>query len=79
MKICLFFYCSESRLRVSVCMIFTYRHALSVKCIDAAINGLNFITLSLVNISNVNLTARISIPPEPVFRKMGRQISGPDC
>ena len=31
-----------------------------------------------VNISNVNFTSKISIPPEPVFNNMGQQMSGPD-
>ena len=31
-----------------------------------------------VNISNVNFTSKISIPPEPVFINMGQQMSGPD-
>ena len=31
-----------------------------------------------VNISNVNFTSKISIPPEPVFQNMGQQMSGPD-
>ena len=31
-----------------------------------------------VNISNVNFTSKISIPPEPVFKNMGQQMSGPD-
>ena len=29
-------------------------------------------------ISNVNFTSKISIPPEPVFKNMGQQMSGPD-
>ena len=31
-----------------------------------------------VNISNVNFTSKISIPPEPVFKNMGQQMSGLD-
>ena len=31
-----------------------------------------------VNISNVNFTSKISTPPEPVFKNMGQQMSGPD-
>ena len=31
-----------------------------------------------VKISNVYLTSKISIPPEPVFNNMGQQMSGPD-
>ena len=31
-----------------------------------------------VNISNVNFTSKISIPPGPVFKNMGQQMSGPD-
>ena len=31
-----------------------------------------------VNISNVNFTSRISTLPEPVFKNMGQQMSGPD-
>ena len=31
-----------------------------------------------VNISNVNFTSKISIPPEPVFKHMGQEMSGPD-
>ena len=31
-----------------------------------------------VNISNVSFTSKISIPPEPVFKNMGQQMSGPD-
>ena len=31
-----------------------------------------------VNISNVNFTSKISIPPEPVLKNMGQQMSGPD-
>ena len=30
-----------------------------------------------VNISNVNFTTKISIQPEPVFKNMGQQMSGP--
>ena len=30
------------------------------------------------NISNVNLTSKISIPPEPVLKSMRQQMSGPD-
>ena len=33
---------------------------------------------STVNISNVNFTSKISIPPEPVFTKMGQQMLVPD-
>ena len=32
-----------------------------------------------VNISNDNFSSKISIPPEPVFKNMGQQMSGPDC
>ena len=31
-----------------------------------------------VNISNVSFTSKISIPPEPVLKNMGQQMSGPD-
>ena len=31
-----------------------------------------------VNISNVNFTLQKSIPPEPAFKSMGQQMSGPD-
>ena len=34
--------------------------------------------LHTVNIPNVNFTLKISIPPEPVFKNMGQQMSGPD-
>ena len=30
------------------------------------------------NISIVNFTTKISMPPEPVFKNMGQQMSGPD-
>ena len=32
-----------------------------------------------VNISNVNFISKISIPPGPVLKNMGQQMSGPDC
>ena len=31
-----------------------------------------------VNISNVDFTSQISTMPEPVFKNMGQQMSGPD-
>ena len=34
--------------------------------------------LRTVNLSNVNFTTKISIPPEPVFKNTGMQMSGPD-
>ena len=36
------------------------------------------VNISNVNFSNVNFTSKISIPPEPVLKNMGQQMSGPD-